>query len=763
MAKGGNSHRSTLKNDHKPFKSRHTSKGQLKNKLKGKVEKSTNSDSNSSHKSISKIQRKNINKQLKETKILETKLIKKIYEGNSGIEKIITIICLTEDLSPIDIANQIFNQDETTNFEFNYPSVSNIHISKFKTNLKVIIPDHTNILNLLDAAKCSNFIIFGFSATEEVGDYGETILRSLIAQGISNTFGVIPNLISTYPNSKKNLQLDIKQSLQSYYNYFFPGGDDKLYATEVSNEIANLLRNLCQRFPNTITWRDSRGWLISETVKIENEYLVVEGVVRGQGFNSNRLVHIPGFGDFQVDKIEKLQKRSSKNSMDLDNDVENEFIPNENRDTLDELNSNDEEIDMDHEDYENYDGLGVRSEGKIYFNDDGTRRAEEPKKLPKGTSEYQSRWFVDDVLDENDSDLEEEQVDEDEADEEDMVDIDTQTEYTENDIHVDLSQEEEERQLQEYRNLVKEDMEFPDEIELHPQESAIEKFKDYRGVKSLSNCDWDVNEQDIEKPSIWNKLFKVGNFKTSKNKINKEFIKNVELNQGDKIRLFIKAPLHIIESFNPQVKPFVIYELFEHEHKLSVLNFSFENWEDYDESVPNKDTMVIQYGPRRQIINPIFNQGSNNKNNVHKTENFVHKGNTVVASCIAPILFTNSPVIYFKPNAEGNGVEFIGQGSYLGSDNSRILVKRVVLTGHPVKIHKRVVTVRYMFFNKDDINYFKAIQLFTKSGRSGFIKESLGTHGYFKANFDGKLTSQDIVGMSLYRRVWPEISSLYNE
>ena len=49
--------------------------------------------------------------------------------------------------------------------------------------------------------------------------------------------------------------------------------------------------------------------------------------------------------------------------------------------------------------------------------------------------------------------------------------------------------------------------------------------------------------------------------------------------------------------------------------------------------------------------------------------------------------------------------------------------------------------------------------MFTKNlGRVGFIKESLGTHGYFKANFDGKLTSQDVVAMSLYKRSWPEVS-----
>ena len=85
----------------------------------------------------------------------------------------------------------------------------------------------------------------------------------------------------------------------------------------------------------------------------------------------------------------------------------------------------------------------------------------------------------------------------------------------------------------------------------------------------------------------------------------------------------------------------------------------------------------------------------------------------------------------------------------------RSVAKRIILTGHPFKIHKKLVTIRYMFFNREDVEWFKALQLWTRRGRSGYIKEPLGTHGYFKATFDGKINPQDSVGVSLYKRVWP--------
>lgn len=66
-----------------------------------------------------------------------------------------------------------------------------------------------------------------------------------------------------------------------------------------------------------------------------------------------------------------------------------------------------------------------------------------------------------------------------------------------------------------------------------------------------------------------------------------------------------------------------------------------------------------------------------------------------------------------------------------------------------------------MFFDKGDVEWFKALPLFTNHGQRGSIKESLGTHGHFKAAFEGKVSVMDAVGVALWKRVWPRNASIW--
>ena len=89
----------------------------------------------------------------------------------------------------------------------------------------------------------------------------------------------------------------------------------------------------------------------------------------------------------------------------------------------------------------------------------------------------------------------------------------------------------------------------------------------------------------------------------------------------------------------------------------------------------------------------------------------------------------------------------------------RVVVKRAILTGFPHKVHKRKAVVRFMFHCPEDVRWFKPLEVWTKYGRHGRIREALGTHGSMKCAFDGVLQQRDTVCVSLYKRVFPKLQA----
>lgn len=61
-------------------------------------------------------------------------------------------------------------------------------------------------------------------------------------------------------------------------------------------------------------------------------------------------------------------------------------------------------------------------------------------------------------------------------------------------------------------------------------------------------------------------------------------------------------------------------------------------------------------------------------------------------------------------------------GALRSCDPDRLVIKKVVLSGYPVKVHKKKAFVRWMFFGPEDVRWFRPVELWTKHGRRGRIK-----------------------------------------
>lgn len=67
-------------------------------------------------------------------------------------------------------------------------------------------------------------------------------------------------------------------------------------------------------------------------------------------------------------------------------------------------------------------------------------------------------------------------------------------------------------------------------------------------------------------------------------------------------------------------------------------------------------------------------------------------------STYAPITFPPASVLVFKETDKGH--DLIANGTLLAVDPNRLVIKRVVLSGHPYKINKKMAVIRYMFYNR---------------------------------------------------------------
>lgn len=778
------SHRATTKVGNKAFKSRKATKGSMRDQLKGKV---PNDRRKTPHQQVmSKIDRKNQAKQRQQQKQKEHQQENLVFSGKDGAPRNVAVIPLCPD-GDATAAVRALNQ--SLDIEQDVPvGSSRVSVDRFKQKLQyTALP--RDLTACVDAARVADFVILILSADVEVDDLGELILRSVESQGLSTLFTVVQGLDQAGPAKQRNSVLD---SLRSYITHFHPE-QHKLYSLDNRVECSNLIRSLCSTTPKGIKWRDERSWMLVEDVKFadsEDASTVLTGVVRGKGLKADRLLQVGDWGAFKIEKITAapLSKRGKNADGEMSVDAEEILaVPTEDQDNLADLAPekafmDDADGDIDLDDATSVapsTKKGVLLDDHHYFSEDEEFKPIDLMRVPKGTSKYQAAWYLDDNVSDNGSEMTDLDMKEDEeeapAEPQDGMEGlvgDTMTEggrseYPRSEKFEELDEDEDAAQLASYRERrrdeAEEDLEFPDEIELPPNVLARERLARYRGLKSLRTSPWEQDEDRAHEPEEWRRLLQVQNYQAARSLAKNEALVG-GVQPGTRVHIHITGvPAEVRQTYDP-ARPVTLFSLMRHEQKRTAVNFLINLSSDYSRPIKSKEELIMQCGPRRFIIKPLFSLGGNTPNDVHKYCRYLHPGQSAVATFMAPVTWGSVPALFYrrsKPDEERAEddpdlpLTLIGTGTSLAPSTNRVVAKRVVLTGHPYHIHKRIVTIRYMFFNREDVEWFKALPLWTKRGRGGFVKEPLGTHGYFKATFDGHINPQDTIGVSLYKRVWP--------
>ncbi|XP_004483804.1 pre-rRNA-processing protein TSR1 homolog [Dasypus novemcinctus] len=630
---------------------------------------------------------------------------------------------------------------------------------------------------VLDLAKVADTILFLLDSLEGWDSTGDYCLSCLFAQGLP-TYTLAVQGVSVLPLKK---QIDARKKLSKAVEKRFP--DDKLFLLDTQQEARMLLRNLANQKQRHLAFRDRRAYLFAHAVDFmpsEENGLVgtlkVSGYVRGQTLNVNSLLHIVGHGDFQMKQIDapmdpfplnprviKSQKDSGMAmeicAVDAVADMEEDLKVLMKADPNRQESLQSEVIPDPLEGEQTWPTEEELSEA----NDFSKETSKVVKKVPKGTSSYQAEWILDDDGEsggegddyddtENENFIEESQDESSEEEEEEECETMTVGESVHDDLYDEnMDEEAEEKMLEKYKQERLEEM-FPDEVDTPRDLAARIRFQKYRGLKSFRTSPWDPKEN---LPQDYARIFQFQNFTNTRKRIFKE-IEEKEL-EGAEVGWYVtlyvsEVPVSVAEYFR-RGAPLIAFSLLPHEQKMSVLNMVVSRHPGNIEPVKAKEELIFHCGFRRFRASPLFSQHT--AADKHKFQRFLTADVALVVTVYAPITFPPASVLLFKQNSNGMH-SLIATGHLLSVDPDRMVIKRVVLSGHPFKIFTKVAVVRYMFFNREDVLWFKPVELRTKWGRRGHIKEPLGTHGHMKCNFDGKLKSQDTVLMNLYKRVYPK-------
>ncbi|CAH1644549.1 unnamed protein product [Spodoptera littoralis] len=610
-------------------------------------------------------------------------------------------------------------------------------------------PEVNNDFALLDALKVADTALFITSALDEpVDEWGEKVLALSMAQGMPTPIVATMDIEGVHPKKRTTE----KQNVQKLVSKWLP--EEKVMQLDKSSDGLNLLRRIGnQNVISSIT--EKRPYMLAEEVE----------------FVPDSEVHITGLGDFQMSRIDGLEdphplnlgKENTKSDDTMEAEVTKISVlqvadPAKQESLVSENVPNPMEAEQTWPTEEEIEQANLETKLK------------KVKKVPKGWSDYQAAWIVesdaegDEEDDDSESDGQDEDdefmsCEEDESDQEQNAEDNDFESVTESEVgptdekyDATIDAYEEHEMLQKLA-AAKEDQQFPDEVDTPQDVPARERFMRYRGLESFRTSSWDPKEN---LPEDYARIFQFENYDRTRRRVFKELEDSLVNMYGFYITIHVKGVRQDLwKTFHASNgdAPLAVFGLLPHEHKMSVMNVALKRTGASDEPIKSKEKLIFQVGYRRFIVNPIFSQHTNGAK--HKYERFFQPASTCVASFYAPIQFSPSSVLCFKEKKNTN-LQLLATGVLLSCNPDRLIIKRIVLSGHPYKVHKKSAVIRFMFFNRDDVIYFKPCKLRTKYGRTGHIKEALGTHGHMKCVFDGQLKSQDTVLLNLYKRMFPK-------
>ncbi|XP_053978167.1 ribosome biogenesis protein BMS1 homolog [Hylaeus volcanicus] len=229
---------------------------------------------------------------------------------------------------------------------------------------------------------------------------------------------------------------------------------------------------------------------------------------------------------------------------------------------------------------------------------------------------------------------------------------------------------------------------------------------------------------------------------------------------GMYVRIEIESvPCELITHLDPTY-PLIIGGLLHGEENIGYVQTRIKKHRWYPKILKSKDPLILSVGWRRFQTLPIFSKLEDNLRS--RMLKYTPEHVACMSHFWGPITPQGTGVLAVQDVATRvPGFRIAATGSVVEMDKSTQIVKKLKLTGVPLKIYKKTAFIKDMFNTSLEVAKFEGARIKTVSGIRGQIKKAVSKpEGCFRATFEDKILLSDIVFCRTWYKV--DVTKFYN-
>ncbi|XP_078040223.1 ribosome biogenesis protein BMS1 homolog isoform X2 [Augochlora pura] len=219
------------------------------------------------------------------------------------------------------------------------------------------------------------------------------------------------------------------------------------------------------------------------------------------------------------------------------------------------------------------------------------------------------------------------------------------------------------------------------------------------------------------------------------------------------------VPCELITHLDPTY-PLIIGGLLHGEENIGYVQTRIKKHRWYSKILKSRDPLIISVGWRRFQTLAIFSKLEDNLRS--RMLKYTPEHVACMAHFWGPITPQSTGILAVQDVASrAPGFRIAATGSIVEMDKSTQIMKKLKLTGVPMKIYKKTAFIKDMFNSALEVAKFEGAKIKTVSGIRGQIKKAVSKpEGCFRATFEDKILLSDIVFCRTWYKV--DVPKFYN-